>query len=75
MAGTLATVIASSCIALHWSSLVAALACVVLRFRSSAGIERQQLRWVAAGATGAIGGLLMAAAAASRGVVEMRASS
>jgi signal transduction histidine kinase len=68
MAGTLATVIASSCIALHWSSLVAALACVVLRFRSSAGIERQQLRWVAAGATGAIGGLLMAAAAIVSGI-------
>jgi len=64
LAGTFATVISSICIALYWGSLLAALACVVLRFRSSAGVERQQLRWVAAGATGAIGGLLVAAAAA-----------
>ena len=31
-------------------SLLAALGCVVLRFRASRGTERQQLRWVAAGA-------------------------
>ena len=30
--------------------------CVVLRFRSSGGVERQQLRWVAAGATLAAAG-------------------
>jgi two-component system, NarL family, sensor kinase len=71
MAGTLATVIASICIALYWGSLVAALACVVLRFRSSHGVERQQLRWVAAGATGAIGGLLVAAAAESSGIAPV----
>jgi two-component system NarL family sensor kinase len=59
MAGTLATVIASSCIALYWGSLLAALACVVLRFRSSRGVERQQLRWVAAGAAAAVAGLLV----------------
>jgi hypothetical protein len=47
----------------HWVALavlfacvpVAAL-CVVLRFRSSVGVERQQLRWVAAGATLAAAG-------------------
>jgi hypothetical protein len=38
-------------------ALVASLACVVLRFRSSAGIERQQLRWVAAGAAATVAGL------------------
>jgi two-component system NarL family sensor kinase len=71
MAGTFATVIASSCIALYWSSLLAALACVVLRFRASRGVERQQLRWVAAGATGAIGGLLVAAAAQFSGITSV----
>jgi hypothetical protein len=43
---------------LHVGSLAAALVCLVLRFRSSRGVERQQLRWVAAGATGAVFGLL-----------------
>jgi peptidoglycan/LPS O-acetylase OafA/YrhL len=33
--------------------------CVVLRFRSSRGVERQQMRWVAAGAAAAVGGLLV----------------
>jgi hypothetical protein len=32
----------------------------VLRFRSSRGVERQQLRWVAAGAAGAVVGLVLA---------------
>ncbi|HET9007328.1 MAG TPA: hypothetical protein VFQ04_11475, partial [Actinomycetes bacterium] len=45
---------------LHAASLAAALVCMVLRFRSSRGVERQQLRWVAAGAAGAVGGLLVA---------------
>jgi signal transduction histidine kinase len=71
LAGTFATVIASSCIALYWGSLVAALACVVLRFRSSRGLERQQLRWVAAGAVGAIGGLLVATAAQFSGIAAV----
>jgi hypothetical protein len=42
--------------------LPAALVCVVLRFRSSQGVERQQLRWVAAGATVAVLVLLPAPA-------------
>ena len=71
LAGTFATVIAFSCIALYWGSLLAALACVVLRFRSSRGVERQQLRWVAAGAIGAIGGLLVAAAAQFSGIAAV----
>jgi hypothetical protein len=29
---------------------------LVLRFRASRGTERQQLRWVVAGATGAVAG-------------------
>ena len=43
---------------LHVGSLAAALVCMALRFRSSRGTERQQLRWVAAGAAGAVLGLL-----------------
>jgi hypothetical protein len=50
--------------------LVASLACVVLRFRSSAGIERQQLRWVVAGAAGAVVGLLGGALAPQQTVVS-----
>jgi hypothetical protein len=45
---------------LHWigwgvlfACIPVAAVCVVLRFRSSRGTERQQLRWVAAGAVGA----------------------
>ena len=45
---------------LHWFSLPPAAVCVVLRFRSSRGVERQQMRWVAAGAAGAVVGLLVA---------------
>jgi hypothetical protein len=45
---------------LHWLSLPPAAVCVVLRFRASRGVERQQLRWVAAGAAGAVAGLLLA---------------
>ena len=43
---------------------------MVLRFRSSAGIERQQLRWVVAGAAGAVIGLLGGAFAPQRTVVS-----
>jgi hypothetical protein len=43
---------------LHVGSLAAALLCLVLRFRAARGVQRQQLRWVAAGATGAVLGLL-----------------
>jgi peptidoglycan/LPS O-acetylase OafA/YrhL len=41
-------------------SLPPAAVCVVLRFRSSRGVERQQLRWVAAGAAGPVAALLLA---------------
>jgi hypothetical protein len=43
---------------LHVASLAAALVCLVLRFRAASGVERQQLRWVAAGAATAVVGLL-----------------
>jgi hypothetical protein len=54
-AGTVAGALTIAGILLHWLSLPPAAACVVLRFRSSAGVERQQLRWVAAGVAGAVG--------------------
>jgi hypothetical protein len=51
---------ASAASAVHWvgwvltfATIPAAALCVVLRFRASRGVERQQLRWVAAGAAGA----------------------
>ena len=58
--GNVAAVLAIAGILLHWWSLPPAAVCVVLRFRSSRGIERQQLRWVAAGSAGAVAGLLIA---------------
>ncbi|MFL6297894.1 MAG: hypothetical protein ACJ75M_19250, partial [Actinomycetes bacterium] len=56
VAGTMAN-------AIHWIGWGVLFACIpvaavslVLRFRASRGTERQQLRWVAAGATGAVAG-------------------
>jgi hypothetical protein len=53
-------------VVLHWSSPPAALVSLVLRFRASVGVERQRLRWVAAGAAltsvGLLAGALVAAA-------------
>ena len=58
MAGTVASALEGIGLLLHGGSLAAALVCPALRLRSSRGVERQQLRWVAAGATGAMVGLL-----------------
>ncbi|MFL6252904.1 MAG: hypothetical protein ACJ75N_20705, partial [Actinomycetes bacterium] len=60
LVGSVAKAVAAAGLALHVVSLLAALACVILRFRASRGTERQQLRWVAAGAAGAVAGLLLA---------------
>jgi hypothetical protein len=49
VAGRVAAVVLNIGIALHWASLPAAAVCVVLCFRASRGVERQQMRWVAAG--------------------------
>ena len=65
-AGTVATMLFATGLALHVASLLAALACVVLRFRASRGVERQQLRWVAAGAGAAVAGLLLSTLIALR---------
>jgi hypothetical protein len=40
----------------RWRLVAAAAVSVVLRFRASSGVERQQLRWVAAGAALAVAG-------------------
>jgi hypothetical protein len=61
-AGTVAAALGGTGTLLWAASLVASLACVVVRFRSSGGVERQQLRWVAAGAAAAVAGLLAGAA-------------
>ncbi|HYY81139.1 MAG TPA: hypothetical protein VFD04_18455 [Actinomycetes bacterium] len=54
LAGTVAKAVSFTGLALYAICLPAALACVVLRFRASRGVERQQLRWVAAGAAVAV---------------------
>src|SRR4029453_1320934 len=57
--GKVAAVLTTVGVLLHWLSVRAAAVCVVLRFRSSRGVERQQMRWVAAGAAAAVVGLLV----------------
>jgi two-component system NarL family sensor kinase len=66
-AGTAASALAVTAVTLYWLSLPAALGSLVLRFRSSVGVERQQLRWVAAGAALTIVGLLAGAFVAAAG--------
>jgi hypothetical protein len=61
-AGAIATTMASTGALLWAATLVAALLCVVLRFRAARGVERQQLRWVATGAAAAVAGLVGGAA-------------
>jgi hypothetical protein len=62
-AGDVAGALGAVGILLWLATLVAALLCVVLRFRAARGVERQQLRWVAAGAAAAVAGLMGGAAA------------
>jgi hypothetical protein len=57
LVGSVAKAVTAAGLALHVVSLLAALACVILRFRASRGTERQQLRWVAAGAAIAVLGV------------------
>jgi len=54
LAGRIAAAAVVTGLVLYALSLPAALVCVVLRFRASRGTERQQLRWVAAGAALAV---------------------
>jgi hypothetical protein len=61
-AGDVAAALSAAGTLVWAASLVLSLACLVLRFRSSAGVERQQMRWVAAGAAAAVAGLIAGAA-------------
>jgi peptidoglycan/LPS O-acetylase OafA/YrhL len=61
MAGKLATTVVIAGVVLYAISMPAALIGLVLRFRSSRGAERQQLRWVVAGAAAAAAGLVAGA--------------
>jgi hypothetical protein len=58
-AGSAATTMTRVGFALTFATIPAAALSVVLRFRASRGVERQQLRWVAAGATVAVAGPLL----------------
>jgi hypothetical protein len=69
-AGTVASTVAGVGYLLWMASMVASMACVVLRFRSSRGVERQQLRWVAAGAAAAVAGLLGGAVTPQRTAIS-----
>jgi hypothetical protein len=62
-AGTVANAMVGTGTVMWAAAMVASVACVVLRFRTARGVERQQLRWVAAGAAAAVAGLLAGAAA------------
>jgi hypothetical protein len=59
MAGTVAAVVGFTGLGLWFISMLAAVLSLVLRFRASRGTERQQLRWVVAGAAGAVAGLVV----------------
>ena len=58
-AGVAAAAVGLTGLGLWVASMLAALVSLVLRFRASRGTERQQLRWVVAGAAGAVAGLLV----------------
>jgi hypothetical protein len=69
-AGAVAAMMAAAGVLLWMATMVASLACVVLRFRSARGVERQQLRWVAAGAAAAVAGLLTGVATPQNSVIS-----
>jgi hypothetical protein len=68
-AGTVATLVGWTGFAILFASIPAGALCVVLRFRGSRGVERQQLRWVAFGAAASVVGPLLAIALAVVGVL------
>jgi hypothetical protein len=67
--GTVATVVSWTGLGVMFACVPAAALCAVLRFRSSRGVERQQLRWVASGAAASVVGPLLALGLAALGVL------
>jgi hypothetical protein len=68
-AGAAANVVSWTGWVVLFASIPAAAVSVVLRFRASRGVERQQLRWVAAGAAAAAAGPLLLAPLGVLGLV------
>jgi hypothetical protein len=68
--GTVATVVSWTGLGVMFACVPAAALCAVLRFRSSRGVERQQLRWVAFGAAASVVGPLLALGLAALGVLH-----
>jgi hypothetical protein len=67
--GTVATVANWTGFGIMFACVPAAALCTVLRFRSSRGVERQQLRWVAFGAAASVVGPLLALGLTALGVL------
>jgi hypothetical protein len=67
--GTVATVVSWTGFGIMFACVPAAALCVVLRFRDSRGVERQQLRWVAFGAAASVVGPLLALGLAALGAL------
>jgi hypothetical protein len=68
-AGTVAAVVSWTGFGIMFACVPVAALCIVLRFRSSRGVERQQLRWVAFGAAASVVGPLLALGLAALGVL------
>jgi hypothetical protein len=68
-AGTVAGVVDRIGFGILFASVAAAALCPVLRFRTSRGVERQQLRWVAFGAVASVVGPLLAIALEATGIL------
>jgi hypothetical protein len=68
-AGTVAAMAGWTGFGILFACIPAAALCMVLRFRDSRGVERQQLRWVAFGAAASVVGPLLALGLAALGVL------
>src|SRR5215213_4948581 len=68
-AGTAARLVGWTGWGILFACVPAAALCIVLRFRSSRGVERQQLRWVAFGAAASVVGPLLALGLAAVGLL------
>ena len=71
-AGEAAATLSWAGFALQFACLPAAALCAVLRFRSSAGVERQQMRWVAAGAISAAAAPLVLVPLEQLGILPLK---